>query len=153
MKRSKIAGHLQWPSHTGRSKLHSHGRPPAPPVIALNAYVPAPFHQGSILTETYCSAKRQQRHRCRKSGRGPRPARHCKTTATRIRITASRSGKTIEYASTAALNVLGRFLKPKLCPPACWLALSWRGVAAPHVVLLRLPGSPQDVPDSSGRAF
>ena len=88
-----------------------------------------------------------------KSGRGPRPARHCKTTATRRRITASRSGKTIEYASTAALNVLGRFLKPKLCPPACWLALSWRGVAAPHVVLLRLPGSPQDVPDSSGRAF
>ena len=57
-------------SHTGSIKLHSHGRPPAPPVLAHIAYIPAPFHQGSILTETYCSAKRQQQHRCRKSGRG-----------------------------------------------------------------------------------
>ena len=39
------------------------------------------------------------------------------------------------------------------CCWGCWLVMPRRGVAAPHVVLLRLPASPKGVSDSYGRAF
>ena len=110
---SKTAGHLLCHSHTGSIKLHSHGRPPAPPVLAHIAYVPAPFHQGSILTETYCSAKRLQQHRCRNSAAAEAAAgQTCKTTTTRRRITARRDGTTIKMRVHSCLE------RPRAMPEA-----------------------------------
>ena len=103
------------------------------------------------LTETYC-AKRQQQHRCRKSGRGrSRPDMQSDDHEETQHRQAQEN--TFEIRIHSCLERVGASLKPNSCPLACWLATYQRGVAAPHVVLLRLPGSPQDVQGSSGRAF